>query len=312
MRIAFFGDGPWAHQALTRILATPAWTVVLVGARHQNPDPVLRGLARTHSIPFVAPASINAGPFLAELAALRPDVVVSMSYDQIIRSALIALPPLGMINVHAGALPFYRGRNVLNWAIINGEDSFGVTCHYVDEGIDTGDIIVQRLHPIGPDDDYGQVLEHAHRLCAEVLHEALTRIADGRVEARAQNEVHPIGFYCGRRRQGDESLDWGQSAKRVHNFVRGITLPGPGARTYAAGREIAILKSVRIAGAPAYIGTPGEVVGRNPDGIVVKCSDTTLQIVGVADVGTDGSLGPTKIPAFPIGTRLARRAGEQP
>jgi methionyl-tRNA formyltransferase len=215
-----------------------------------------------------------------------------------------------VINVHAGALPFYRGRNVLNWAIINGETSFGVTCHYVDEGIDTGDIIEQRMLPIGQDDDYAVVLGAAQVACADVLHEALGALALGNVRRRQQNSIHPVGFYCGRRVRGDEILDWNQPASRVHDFIRGIAPPAPGARTWAGATEYAVLRSRQIVDACVYIGTPGEVVGRDGEGIVVKCQDSTLRVQLVARIGADGLAGAPEVPRLKIGTRLARGPGE--
>lgn len=102
-----------------------------------------------------------------------------MSFDQILKRGILAAAPLGVVNCHAGALPFYRGCNPINWAIINGETRFGVTVHAVDEGIDTGDVILQTFAPIGPDDTYADRLAAAHGLCADTLHEALVSIADG-------------------------------------------------------------------------------------------------------------------------------------
>lgn len=307
MRIGYLGDGPWAHAALSRIRSEPDWQVVFMGARHKNPDAILRAAAAEMNVPFLTPAKINAPEVLAELAVLRPDVLVSMSYDQIARRPLIDLAPRGMINVHAGALPFYRGRNVLNWVLINGETSFGVTCHYVDEGIDTGDIIVQRHVPIDSGDDYADILKAAFPVCADVLHEALRGIAVGSAPRIRQSTIDPVGFYCGRRGPGDEILDWTLPAKDMHNFIRGVALPGPGARVVVGGRKCAFLKSRLISGARDYIGTLGEVVGVDAEGIVVKCSDATLRITSMADVVANDGLSAPFVPSFRIGTRFSLR-----
>lgn len=304
MKIGYLGDGPWSHRAFERIRAHADWEIVFIGARFVSPDPHLRAAAQTLEVPFFTPEKINDPSVLDQFRALKPDVIVSMSYDQIMRRALIDLAPRGLINVHAGALPFYRGRNVLNWALINGESRFGVTCHYVDEGIDTGDIIVQRFFPIGPDDDYGDVLRAAYPACADVLEEALERIASGDAPRIPQATIHPVGFYCGRRGAGDERIDWRWPAKRLHDFIRGVALPGPGARTTLDGSEIALLKTREIPAAPSYIGTPGEIVGRDAESVTVKCEDRTLRILLAAKIGADGKPGEPFAPKWRVGTRL--------
>jgi methionyl-tRNA formyltransferase len=201
-------------------------------------------------------------------------------------------------------LPFYRGRNILNWALINGETSFGVTVHHVDAGIDTGDIIHQVRVPIAAQDNYRDVLEKAFEACPIALAQALRLIATGTAPRIPQRSIHPTGFYCGRRTAGDEVIDWSWAATRLHNFVRAIAPPAPGARTVIDGRQIAFLASEIVDGAPPYIGTVGEVVGRDARGIVVKCSDTVLRITATAEASSDGAVSAPGVPRFAVGTRF--------
>ena len=220
------------------------------------------------------------------------------------KAPILESAPEGFINCHAGALPFYRGRNVLNWAIINGESRFGVTVHYIDHGIDTGDIILQRFGDITDEDDYGTVLNKAVELCARSLTEALELIYGGQVTCFSQGSLHPVGSYCGVRRDGDEWIDWQLPSKRIYDFVRGISPPAPGARALVNGSIIALLKCELITQAPVYIGTPGEVVGRGLKGNVVKTGDSTLLVTKIASVGQGGILENPRMPAFPISTRI--------
>lgn len=304
MTIGYFGHGPWAHRALERLLADSGCRVAFVATRRVG-DAVLEGLATTAGIPYLMPDAINGPEWRARLTGAGCDLFVSMSFDQIFRRPLLDAPRLGTINCHAGALPFYRGRNILNWAIINGETEFGVTVHRVDEGIDTGDILRQDRVPFGPDASYADVLELAHEACAETLHAALVELREGRAFARPQSAVHPVGFYCGRRREGDEWIDWTQPERRIHDFVRGLSAPGLYARTRLEGRTLAVSRTRRIDGAPVYAGTPGEVVGRTPDGVVVKTGDATIELLAVAE--WDGSNPPRfAAPRLPMGTRFAR------
>lgn len=281
MRIGYLGDGPWAHEALDLILARGGVEVVVIVPRFDHQDPVLRQRASDHRIDFVPLRDVNDPASLARLGAYEADLLVSMSFDQIMRSEILTLCPRGVINCHAGALPFYRGRNVLNWVLINDEPTFGVTVHHMDEGIDTGDIILQRTSAITDADTYATLLDRAVRLCAETLSEAIHQLADGTAGRTPQATVHPVGFYTGRRIDGDEWIDWTWSSRRIFNFVRALTTPGPCART-SVGNDPILIPEVRpIPDAPAYLATPGEVVGRDRDGLVVKTGDSTIRLPGL-------------------------------
>lgn len=304
MRIGYFGDGRWARLALEKICKASRLEIAYVVARYDDPDSVLRDRAAELDVPFFAPENVNAPSFLGEIDAHEPDVNVSMSYDQILRKQAIEAAPKGFINCHAGALPFYRGRNVLNWALINGEDRFGVTVHYVDESIDTGAIITQRFGVITPQDDYQSLLDKAVELCADALLEALHDIRRGEVAPTSQKEIHPVGFYSSARREGDEWIDWSWSTERIYNLVRAIAPPGPGARTLRDGDPLVVTKAEQIPQAPEYIDRPGTVVGRDEDGITVKTGDTTLKVTEIAD--WDGEIVNPRVPGHRIGTVFGR------
>ena len=242
MKIGYFADGEWSHKALNLILQEPSFEIQFIVARYDSPDPVLKKYTEDLGIEFLTDENVNLPIFIKLITEYQPDLLVSMSFNQILKSKLINLAPKGFINCHAGALPFYRGRNILNWVLINGESEFGVTVHYIDEGIDTGDIILQKKSAIDEQDDYRSLLKKATILCAELLFESITLIASDKVERISQQTIHPVGFYCGRRKSGDEWLDWEWNSLRIHNFVRGITAPGPGARTIKNGEVWVILK----------------------------------------------------------------------
>lgn len=305
MRIGYFGDGPWAALALEKITQDERFEIVFVTPRYDTQDPELKRWAEKLKVPFLINENVNNKEFLNQIKRFECDILVSMSFNQILRTDILQIAPQGFINCHAGALPFYRGRNPLNWVLINGEKEFGITVHYVDEGIDTGDIITQRLLSISEEDTYATLLERSFFHCADVLLEGLNKIKSATVKAIAQETIHPVGTYFGQRRQGDELINWSWPSERIFNFVRAITLPGPGARCYIDGKkEIAILKAESIEHAPEYISTCGEVIGRDNSGVVVKTGDTTLRITEVADVNEDGSLDSPRIPKLLIGRRL--------
>jgi methionyl-tRNA formyltransferase len=304
VKIGYFADGPWSHRTIEQLVGLRDIEIMFITPRIEAPDPVLRDWAERLDVPFLPHADVNSREFREMIAVLGCDLMVSMSFNQILKRDLIDLPRLGFINCHAGALPFYRGRNPLNWVLINGESEFGITVHYVDEGIDTGDIIRQRKYPITPQDTYGTLLTRAIRECANVLVAAVSDIRDGSVSRTPQASIHPVGTYFGRRKAGDERMNWHQSSERCVNFIRGITLPGPCARTWVRGNEVGIVEATLIDGAPNYIATVGEVVGRSPAGAVVKTATSSILVNAVAEVDA-GQCGTPHLPRWKVGTRLA-------
>lgn len=304
MRIGFFGDGPWARRALQTIVEGGSAHISFICLRYGAPDQVLRRWADEHKVPVFVEPSVNNQAVIERFRSFFCDLFVSVSFDQILKAPIRQASRLGFINCHAGALPFYRGRSVLNWAIINGEDHFGVTVHFVDDGIDTGDIIVQHFATIGPDDTYADVLSVAYDVCAQAVGEAVALLATGQARRVPQNTIDPVGFYCTQRGPGDEWVQWSWSTWQIHNFIRALVPPGPGARCRAGDRTFALTRSRVPSQAPRYIGIPGAVVGRD-NGVQIKTADTVIHILEVRDVGTDGSLGEPYVPSWKIGLRFA-------
>lgn len=304
MKIGYFADGPWSHEAINLISNCRDFEIVFIVPRFDTQDPILKEWAENFNIPFLPHKNVNSQEFLDKIEKYDADILVSMSFNQILKKTIINFPRLGFINCHAGALPFYRGRNPLNWVLINGESRFGITVHYVDEGIDTGDIIEQRFYPISIKDTYGSLLDQAVSQCAVVLYAALEKIKNGTVDATVQSEIHPIGTYFGMRKIGDEFVDFSWSSDRLHNFIRAITSPGPCARFFLSGQQYGIIASSIIDNAPKYISTIGEVVGKGENGIDVKTGDSSLRIEKIFEVNDDGE-GNEFVPSFRIGARLS-------
>ena len=125
MRIGYFADGPWSHRAMEKLLANKTIEIVFVCARHDLQDPILKEIAGDFGLPFFSHPNVNENYFLEKIISYRCDLLVSMSFNQIFQKNIVEIPPLGIINCHAGKLPFYRGRNILNWVLINDEKEFG-------------------------------------------------------------------------------------------------------------------------------------------------------------------------------------------
>ncbi len=279
IKIGYFGDGPWAHEAFQRIIADKTIEIGFVTVRYDSQDPVLVSLAKDAGVPVEIHQNINSDEYLDRIKSYDVDLFVSMSFNQIFKTRTINYPKLKTINCHAGKLPFYRGRNILNWALINDEREFGITVHYVDEGIDTGDIILQRTYAITDEDDYSTLLSRAYTGCADVLYDAIKLIQADKVEPVKQISIDPIGMYCGMRSQGDEAINWNLSSREIFNFVRAICKPGPMAVTALKGNEMKINRVREIGGAKPYINIPGQVLGKTEDGFYVKTKDTFVEVI---------------------------------
>jgi len=289
MKIIFFADGPWAERALDKML-TRGYKIPLIVLRHHVPDESLRKKATENKIPTTNPENVNDQKFLSEIESYNADIGVSLSYNQIFKKDLIDAFPLGMINCHAGKLPYYRGRNVLNWALINGEKEIGVTCHYINENVDTGDIIIQKVFSVTRNDDYASVLEKAYTKCAEVLDESLGLIENGNVVVTKQENR---GTYCTGRQDGDEFINWDWRSERIFNFVRAISDPGPNARSWVRNDDntydLIIIKKVSLVeNAVSYNCINGAVIGyskkKNP---LIKTDDYYIELLDYSIPGSD-------------------------
>lgn len=304
MKIGYFADGPWSHLALEGLIAE-GHKICFIVPRYDTRDPILREWSEKLRIPFLLSSNVNELTFLQTLRPFEADLFVSMSFNQILKQEIIRLAPKGFINCHAGKLPFYRGRNPLNWALINGETTMGVTVHYVDKGIDTGDIIHQDEVLILPEDDYGTLLDKAVEACPAALLKAIAKIDAGDYRPIVQSTIHPVGSYFGQRKDGDEIIDWDWPSTRIHNFIRALASPAPGARSKKDGvQEVTFWRSELIKEAPSYISTPGEVVGRTGEGVVIKSGTSTLLVKCVSESDGGGGKKEPHIPRYRIGTRF--------
>ena len=278
LKIGYFADGPWSHNAFLKIINDERFDIRFIVPRNDTKDETLFNFSLKYNIDYFKLKSVNSETSLNKISDYDCDVLVSMSFNQIFRKDIINLTPIGIINCHAGKLPFYRGRNILNWVLINDDKEFGITVHFVDEGIDTGDIISQKTFPITDLDSYKTLLNTSYSACANILYESLVQIAENNFERIIQKTIHPVGFYCGMRSQGDEVINWNNNSRNLFNFIRSISKPGPIARTNNGINEITINKSTFIKDAPVYIGSVGQVLSKTENGFLVKTKDSFIEI----------------------------------
>jgi methionyl-tRNA formyltransferase len=297
MRIVIFGDGAWAGRSVLR-LCQDGHAVSAVVLRRRPSSDDLGIVARQVGATVLQPGDPASAEFVGQVAGLAPELILSVAYDRILRAPVLRLPARGCVNFHAGKLPEYRGRNVVNWAILNGEREIGITAHVMDEGIDSGAILLQRTLPIGWTDTYADVLAHVVGAMPDLVAATVAGLAAGTLVGRPQSPSD--GTYYGGRGPGDEWLDWRDTSRELYNKIRGITRPGPGARTVLGGQPVVIWGAEYDPAWPRYRATPGEVVGRAADGsVTVKTGDSTV-VIHEAQVGDD----PPGPPRWAIGRRL--------
>lgn len=278
IRIGYFADGPWGHNALLKLLEDETIDICFIVPRNDTKDNFLKEKAEKYGIDYLCPIQVNSDEFYEIAQKYACDLFVSMSYNQIFRNRIYNLPTHNTINCHAGKLPFYRGRNILNWALINDEKEFGITVHYVDDGIDTGDIILQRTYPIREEDNYGTLLEVAYKECPDILYQAIKEIQNGTAHRIPQNIISKNGLYCGMRSIGDEIIDINSTSRELFNFVRAICIPGPRAVAYLNGTPVYINNVIYNPDFPKYKGTNGQILGKIDGMPILKTKDSYVLI----------------------------------
>ena len=279
MKIGYFADGPWSHNAFEKINKDSQFEILFIVPRKDTHDTKLKEFCDTYGIDYLSNQSINSKLFLDLMKDYDCDILVSMSFDQIFKKAILNTTKYGVINCHAGMLPYYRGRNVLNWVLINDETEFGITVHHVDEGIDTGDIIIQKAFPILEEDNYNSILKIAFDECASLLYEALVLINQNKYIRIPQLEVDDLGFYCGKRIDGDEQIKWHNNSRDIHNLIRAVCKPGPEAYFYFENNKYRVSHSRFYKNAKIYKGVPGQVLFKKDNYLVIKTKDTFIDIL---------------------------------
>lgn len=246
--MAFAGTGRFGLPSLFA-LAGRGWVAAVI----TQPDrPAGRGLkpkaspvkeaAEDLKLPLLQPHSINSSETLNELRKLRPDLLVVAAFGQLLRREVLSLPALGCVNVHASLLPKYRGAAPIPWAILHGERETGVTTFLMDEGMDTGPILLQRRVEIGEEETAGELEERLGELGAEIILDTV----EGLVHGSLQPIPQPEGTLAPKLQKGDGHIDWSWPAERVHNWIRGMN-PWPGAYTSFRKKFLKLHRSRRTA-----------------------------------------------------------------
>ena len=200
----------------------------------------VKEFALEKNIPIYQPLKIrNNVEFIEEIKALNPDVICVVAYGKILPKELLEIPKLGCINVHGSLLPKYRGAAPIQWAVLNGDKTTGITTMYMDEGMDTGDMILKEEVEIGEEETTGELWDRLSKIGAELLVETLKQIEEGRAPRIKQEESFTIAPMLNKEMA---KIDWGkQTAQEIKNLVRGLN-PIFGAYSYIDGKKIKFWK----------------------------------------------------------------------
>ncbi len=277
------GTSVFAVPSLEQLLASHHGVLAVVtqpdrpqGRGRQIAYSPVKQLAMAHGLPILQPHRASDPHFLTELKSLAPQVIVVAAYGQLLRPALLAIPPLGCINVHASLLPKYRGAAPVNWALMRGEHMTGVTLMLIDETLDTGPILLQSELPIDPSDDAGTLQERLAVCGAETLVRALHGMESGALTAIPQD--HARATSAPKLRKEDGLIVWNQRAIDLANLIRGVT-PWPGAVTTHHGKPLRVWRATPLASSEAS--RPGRVATIDALGAWVETGEGALVLVEV-------------------------------
>lgn len=271
MRVAVFGYQTWGHRTLEALVESEHEVVLAVThppsehAYEQIWDDSVAELAERHDIPVLLRERPDDDDLALALKQADPDVIVANNWRTWLPPRIYDLPRFGTLNVHDSLLPAYAGFSPIIWALINGEPEVGLTAHLMNEGLDAGDIVVQRAVAVGDKDTATDLFHRTVALIGEVTLEGLDLIAAGRTGFRRQDPVKASFFH--KRSVKDSEIDWGWSAAELERLVRAQSDPYPNAFTHHDGARLRIVEAA--VSERAYGGTPGRIFIREGDGVVI-------------------------------------------
>lgn len=242
--------------------------------------PPVKEMAILHGIPVFQPEKIKNPEAIELVRQWNPELIVVVSYGQILPPDIINLPRFGCINVHASLLPFYRGAAPIQRAIMAGEKETGVTTMYMDEGLDTGDIIKQLKVPLELDITYGELESVLADMGANLIIETLKDIENGILKRQKQD--HTRATYAAMITPADELIKWDKSAFQIHNQIRALS-PKPGAYSFIEGTKLKIFKT-RIVEENSQ-GKPGMINDITKCGFIIQTGSGTLEVLEVQKEG---------------------------
>lgn len=288
LRTIFMGTPEFAVPSLQALLDSRHDVVAVVtqpdrprGRGRKLTPPPVKELALQAGIQVLQPTAIRTKEFLEELQGYRPDVITVTAYGRILPGPLLEMPPLGTINVHGSLLPRYRGAAPVQWAILNGATETGITIMQMDEGLDTGDILLQKSLPIKPEDTAASVAVKLAELGGSLLVDTLDKIRTGTIQPLAQDEEQATLAPPLSKEQGH--IDWYEPALAISCRIRGLD-PWPTAYTFLNDKRLRLFMPEIVS--QAGDNEPGTICKADQDGLLIA---TGLDYLLVREVQIEGS-----------------------
>ena len=278
MNIVFMGSPEFAIPSLEKLNASPHTISAVVSnvdkrrgrGKSLSPTPV-KAKALELGLPVIEVEDLKSEEFTDQLKALKPDLFVVVAF-RVLPVSVLKIPKIGSVNLHASLLPKYRGAAPIHWAIINGEEKTGCTIFFLDEKVDTGNIILQQETEIGWEETTGDLYERLRMMGSDALLEAVEKIANSEYTLQSQNDAEAtpapklFNDHC--------HINFGQTVDEVHNHIRGLSL-FPTAFAMLDGEKVNIYKAKP--GPDANIDA-GEILIKN-DALLVGCKDGTIEVL---------------------------------
>lgn len=284
MKVIFMGTPEFSVPCL-RMLVEEGYKIPMVITQPDKPKgrgkklccPPVKEFAIKHNIEVHQPVKVKTKGFGHLIRSCSPDLIVVVAYGRILTKSVLDIPKLGCINVHASLLPKYRGSAPYQWAIINGENVSGNTTMLMDEGMDTGDILLKKEIPITDNMTAGELHDKLSIMGAEVLKDTIEGLVKGSIAPIPQDNEQ--ASYAPMLLKDTGLIDWGKNAKDIHNLVRG-TNPWPGAFTYFNGLRMRIWKTevVENNSSDKPIGT---ILSVDKNGLIVACGHNVLKVIEI-------------------------------
>jgi methionyl-tRNA formyltransferase len=300
-RILFFGYSEVGQTCLDLLLARGDHVVALI-THEDNPHEKIwfqtpAATARARGLPVHTPDKVNTPEWIEKIAALRPDLILSVYYRNMISPAILALPRLGAFNLHGSLLPKYRGRAPINWAVLHGEPRIGMTLHRMVKKADAGAIVDQEGVDLGPRDTAEQAFRKVLPCARRLVERQIDALLAGTARETPQDDSQAT--YFGGRKPEDGRIAWAQTSTQIFNLVRAVTDPYPGAFTDVGPARLMVWWAEPDSPATRdRPGRPGEILSVNP--LVVATGDGALELtrtawVSPAEAGREVPAPPLRI-----------------
>lgn len=282
MRIVFFGTSQFAQPSLEAILKSPHQILAVVtqpdrkkGRKLVLTSPPIKVLASNNNLKIHQPLKTSSPDFIAALKNYNADIFVVVSFGQILSKGVLKIPKQFCLNLHGSLLPKYRGPAPVNWAIINGETTTGVTIIKMEEKVDSGSILLKKEVEIEPVDNVLSLNNKLSTLGAQLLIEALNLIEEGRVPFVPQDEK--LVTFASKLKKSDGLINWSEEATKIHNRVRGL-FPWPGTFANFNNKILKILETKVIEAIENINQTPGIIIKITDEGFIVQTGQGQLLI----------------------------------